>query len=155
MATNESGKPDPQSFDETFLGGRVLKRTLPVLERSSSGPMPSLKRLLLPQGELAQIHDDAEGMRYIAVVELRAGAVRGNHFHNVKQEWFYVCQGEVSLKVAHPPSGVRETIPVRAGDLVFIPAGVAHSIRTLQPGHALEFAPTQFDPADVQPFTLA
>lgn len=117
--------------------------------------MPRLKRLQLPQGELAQIHDGPDGMRYIAFVELRAGAVRGNHFHKVKQEWFYVCQGEVLLKVGDPASDARETIPVRAGDLVFIPPGVAHSISTVRPGHALEFAPTQFDASDSQPFTLA
>lgn len=151
---NQSPQPEPREADQACLNGKVLKWTLPVVEPGSNRPMPQLKRLRLPQGELAQLYDGPEGIQYIALMELRAGAVRGNHYHNVKQEWFYVCQGEVLLKVADPTSRLAESIVVRPGDLVFIPPGIAHSMHTVQPGHALEFAQVPFNSSDSQPFPL-
>jgi quercetin dioxygenase-like cupin family protein len=150
-ASEAAGRP---AMESTFLGGKVLKRTLPVIQGVPSGETVRVKRLLLPQGELAQVFDGPEGMQYLALVELRAGATRGNHYHKVKQEWLYIFQGEVVLTVAELDSPAREQIPLRAGDLAFIPAGTAHAIRTVHPGQALEFAVARFDAADVYPFRL-
>jgi quercetin dioxygenase-like cupin family protein len=132
--------------ETTFLAGKVRKFSLPVVE-GAMGPF-GCKRLLLPQGELARIYDDEEGMRFIAYLELRAGAVRGNHYHHRKAEWVYIVQGEIELLLLDPQTNARDTAPLRTGDLAFIPTGVAHAMRTVQPGHALEFSPSRFDPED-------
>ncbi len=153
MATdNPAGKATSVS-QQTFLRGKVIKRRLPAMERGTADAS-HLKRLLLPQGELAQVYDGPEGMQYIAMVELRAGAIRGNHFHRIKQEWMYVFSGSVRLTVSELDNSARETVLLEAGDLVFIPAGIAHAIRTIEPGQALEFAAARFDAADVHPFPL-
>ena len=154
MTNAISSIPANRVQEASFLGGRVLRQTLPAIQGAPLADVSRLKRLLLPQGELAQVHDGPEGMHYIALVELRADAVRGNHFHRVKQEWLYIFQGEARLTVALVDSSERETIALRAGDLAFIPPGIAHAIRTLQPGLGLEFAATRFDAADVHPFRL-
>lgn len=154
MADVDSIKSAAQDFGERFLGGKVLKRTLPVIQGVPSGDVSRLKRLLLSQGELAQVYDGPEGIEYIALVELRAGCVRGNHFHKVKQEWLYIFQGEVRLTVTDRETSRREVIMLGTGDLAFIPAGVAHAICPIQPGVGLEFAQARFDPRDVYPFAL-
>src|SRR5215813_11994312 len=94
-----------------LLGGKVTKRPLPIVAPSSTPDSHTLKRLMLPQGELAQLYDGDEGIRYIAQIELQAGSVRGNHYHKVKQEWVYVISGELTLIVEDLESKARESTP--------------------------------------------
>jgi len=135
--------------ETTLLGSKVTKRTLPLVQPPSTADSPTLKRLMLPQGELAQFYDGEEGIRYIAQIELQAGSVRGNHYHKVKQEWVYMMSGEVTLIVEDLESKARETAPLVAGDLAFIQIGVAHALQVTKSGQAIEFSAARFDPADI------
>src|SRR5258707_13192040 len=101
--------------ETTLLDGKVTKRTLPLVQPSSTPDSRTLKRLMLPQGELAQFYDGEEGIRYIAQIELQAGSVRGNHYHKVKHEWVYMMSGEVTLIVEDLESKARETALLVAG----------------------------------------
>lgn len=140
--------------ESEFLAGKVVKWSLPVISGRPGLDAPRLKRLLLPQGELAQVHDSDEGIRYLAVIEVRMGSVRGNHYHKVKEEWIYVMQGELSLLVEDMQTKERASVPLQTGDLVMIQIGIAHVLRTVKPGQAIEFSPTRFNPADIFPFSL-
>ena len=133
----------------SILAGKVTKRTLPLVEPSSTPDSRTLKRLMLPQGELAQFYDGDEGIRYIAQIELQAGSVRGNHYHKSKQEWIYVMSGEITLIVEDLESKARESVPLLAGDLAFIQTGVIHTLQVTQSGQAIEFSTSRFDPADI------
>jgi quercetin dioxygenase-like cupin family protein len=132
-----------------LLGGKVRKQALPVVQPSSVPQSRTLKRLMLPQGELAQFYDGDEGIRYIAQIELQAGSVRGNHYHKIKQEWIYVMSGEVTLIVEDLESKARESVELIAGDLAFIQTGVVHTLQVTKSGQAIEFSTTRFDPADI------
>jgi hypothetical protein len=138
----------------TFLDGKVLKRTLPALPSASGSDEPRLKRLLLPQGELAQFYDGEEGMRYLAFIGLQTGAARGHHYHKFKQEWLYLIQGELLLLVEDIESKIRESLPLRTGDVALISPNIAHAFRPLQPGQAVEYSPTRFNRADTFPYPL-
>jgi quercetin dioxygenase-like cupin family protein len=138
----------------SLLGGKVLRRSLPLLHPPLHGDAPVLKRISLPQGELAQFHDGPEPVFYLAYVELRADTDRGNHYHKVKEESLYVLHGEVELLVQDIAIQVRESVFLHAGDLAFIPTGIAHTLRVRISGHAIEFSRTRFDPADIYPFQL-
>ncbi len=147
--------PDHRENESLFLGGRVRKRSLPVLPGPPPAGAPPLKRLKLAQGELAHVYDGEEGVRYIAIVELRPGTIRGNHFHHRKEESVYVIRGELLLAVQDPGSSLPpETLNLKAGDLAFIPAGIAHAYRTTEAGEAVEFSPVRFDASDVQGFRV-
>ena len=135
--------------DCVFLNDKVTKRTLPIIEPSSAPGSPTIKRLMLPQGELAQIYDGEEGIRYIAQIELQADSVRGNHYHKVKQEWVYLMSGEVTLIVEDLGSKSRESVQLKAGDLAFIQTGVVHALRVTRSGQAIEFSTARFDPGDI------
>jgi mannose-6-phosphate isomerase-like protein (cupin superfamily) len=151
-STTQSAVVVPET---TFLNGKVLKRSLPVLQLPLGPDAPALRRLLLPQGELAQFHNAEEGIRYMAFIELLPGQVRGNHYHKIKEELVYVIRGEVSLSVADIDSQARASVPLRAGDLALIRTGIAHALRTVEPGQAIEFSVARFDPADIHRFPLA
>lgn len=138
-----------------YLAGAVKKWSLPVITGRPGPDAPALKRLLLPQGELAQVHDADEGMRYMAVIETRVGCARGNHYHKVKQERIYVLQGELSVAVEDVQTKARASVPLRTGDLVLIQTGIAHALQTVKPGQAIEFGQVRFDATDIFPYPLA
>jgi quercetin dioxygenase-like cupin family protein len=141
--------------ETSFLDGKVLKRALPLLQFPLGPDAPTLKRLLLPQGELAQFYDADEGIRYMAFIELLAGQVRGNHYHKVKEELVYMIRGKALLTVADIESQARASVALQVGDLAVIRTGIAHVIQTVESGQAVEFSVVRFDLADIHRFPLA
>lgn len=140
--------------DEKFFSGGVMRCRLPSLTPDPQMAMPVLKRLMLTQGELAQFHDSEVSIHYIAALELKEGSVRGNHYHRKKMEHVYLMGGEMELIAQEMKSGERAEFVMQAGDLVIIQPGVAHAFRVRRPGVAVEFAPTRFDPSDIQHHSL-
>ena len=145
---------DPAPALKLYLGGRVRKQALPRFDGPPGPSAPPLKRLLLPQGELAQLLDTEQSIRYLAFIELRDGTVRGNHFHKTKQEFIYLIRGRALLLVEDTQSKAQDRAPMEPGDLIFIPTGVAHRLEVLQTGQAVEFSETRFDPTDTYPYQL-
>ena len=141
-------------IDSAFLNGKVIKRSLAAFHGRPPGDAPSLKRLFLPQGELAQVYDDSEGIRYLACIELCKGAVRGNHYHEHKQESIYVIAGEILLAVEDIATKERASFSLVSGDLALIPVRIAHGFRTVLPGQGIEWSPTRFDAKDIYPYPL-
>lgn len=138
----------------SFLSGKVLKTSLPLRELPLAPDAPALKRLVLAQGELAQVYDADEGLRYLAVVELRAGSIRGNHYHHQKKEWIYVIRGALRLAVKDLTSDEHASFSMVPGDLAFIPTQVAHALKVLKSGEAIEFSSARFDAGDSYPFMV-
>jgi mannose-6-phosphate isomerase-like protein (cupin superfamily) len=137
-----------------FLGGGVVKRTLPLLSLPLAPGASSLKRLSLAQGELAQFHDGDEGMRYLAFIELLPGQVRGNHYHKVKVELVYMVRGEAALTVVDLKSAARAELTLRTGEVAMIRTGIAHAFRPIELGYAIEYSSSRFDPADIHRFAV-
>ena len=141
--------------ESTFLNSKVCKQSFPALRLPLEPEAPALRRLLLPQGELAQIYNADQGIRYIAFIELLPGQVRGNHYHKVKEELVYVIRGEVLLSVADIETKASASVALRAGDLAVIRVGVAHALSPMEPGQAIEFSGARFDAADIYKFPVA
>jgi quercetin dioxygenase-like cupin family protein len=140
--------------DTTVFGGKVRKRSLPVYHGSAPPGADGPKRLILPQGELSNIYDAEEGLRYAALIEMRVGTVRGNHVHRVKEELVYVISGRLELIVQESSQGEVLRLELRPGDLAFIATGIAHAIKPLEAGLAIEFSKARFDPADSERVVL-
>jgi quercetin dioxygenase-like cupin family protein len=140
--------------ERAIFGRKVLKRSLPVFHGPPPAGTSGPKRLILPQGELANFYDADEGLRYGALIEMRVGSIRGNHVHRVKEELIYVISGRLELVVQQMPEGERVALELVAGDLAFIATGIAHAIKPLESGLAMEFSKARFDPADVQKVAL-
>ncbi len=134
---------------ELFLNGKFSRLPLPVVQDPRSVPPEALKRLALSQGELAQVHNGAPGIQYLAYVELVSGTTRGNHYHQRKQESFYLISGEMELGLEDIATGEQARVLCRAGDLMRIETGVAHVLRITRSGQGFEFSPQPFDSADV------
>jgi quercetin dioxygenase-like cupin family protein len=108
-----------------------------------------LARLLSPGGELAVLLDGQTAIRHLCYVELRAGQPRGNHYHKLRHERFYVISGEIETHLQDLASGERAKVIMRAGDFAQIAPHVGHTFVPGTAGHALEFAPEPFDAGDV------
>src|SRR5438874_9201479 len=137
-----------------ILSGKVTKMSLPLIQPPSGPAAPILKRLALPQGELAQFYDGEKGVRYVAFIELLPGSPRGNHYHKIKEEWIYLIRGELSLVLEDLASKERAAETMVAGDLVKISTGVAHTLQISESGMAIEFSEARFDPADIYRYVL-
>jgi mannose-6-phosphate isomerase-like protein (cupin superfamily) len=136
------------------LAGKVKRQSLTVFSHPAQVAAATRKRLLLPQGELAQIYNEPEGLRYLAYIELRAGYPRGNHYHERKEEWIYLLHGKLQIVIEDIANRDREVLDCAAGDLVVISPKVAHVLNPLEAGMALEFSPQTFDPSDVIRYIL-
>jgi quercetin dioxygenase-like cupin family protein len=139
--------------EQVLLNGKVKLWSLPQVQ-----PGPNelvLKRVMLPQGELAQMYDAEEGIRYIASIELKAGTVRGNHYHKIKREYVYVLAGKVRCVIVELGTGGKDEIDLAGGSLVFIEPGIAHALDVKESGIAVEFSPDRFDPVDTYRQVLA
>jgi mannose-6-phosphate isomerase-like protein (cupin superfamily) len=143
-----------QMNEITFLDGKVRKQALAVFEGRPPVEAPRLKRLMLSQGELAQVHDGEPGIQYLACLELRKDTARGNHYHKAKNEFLYLLTGKVLLVVENIETKERTAISVAAGDLLFIPVQIAHGFRTIESGLGIEFSMSPFDPVDIYSFPL-
>src|SRR5436305_10949814 len=106
--------------ETSLLAGKVVRQSLPILQPPTAPNSPVLKRLKLPQGELAQFYDGDPGIRYIAYLELLPGNPRGNHYHTHKPEWIYLLTGELSLFVEDLGTKKGEKLTMVAGEIVRI-----------------------------------
>jgi oxalate decarboxylase/phosphoglucose isomerase-like protein (cupin superfamily) len=102
-----------------------------------------------PGGELTVLTDGTIPIRHLSYVELREGKLRGNHYHKLRHETFYVISGELELRLQDLATGEGASIIMRTGDLARLDPEVVHTFVPAKSGHALEFAPEHFDATDV------
>jgi quercetin dioxygenase-like cupin family protein len=140
--------------EEAFFSGKLRRIQLPVFTQPTGPDAPLLKRLLLPQGELAQFHEADEGMHYMALLELKEGGVRGNHYHRQKREYVYVISGKVELLAENLADRAQVSLSLAAGELAIIETNIGHALRTVEAGSAIEFSPSRFDRTDVYRYPL-
>jgi mannose-6-phosphate isomerase-like protein (cupin superfamily) len=131
-----------------FFGGRVEIKSLAVTDQPATRTDPQA-RIISPKGELAVLGDGSISIHHLAYVELRAAMVRGDHYHKLRHEYFYLISGALKLNLQDVSTGERASIEMKAGDLAYITPGIAHALHPLKEGHGIEFAVEQFDQADV------
>jgi oxalate decarboxylase/phosphoglucose isomerase-like protein (cupin superfamily) len=131
-----------------LLSGKVEIRSLEVTQQPAARKDVQA-RLMTAGGELAVLADGKSPIRHLSYVELCAGRVRGNHFHKLRHETFYLIAGELELHLQDVQSGERAVVPMKAGDLARIAPEVAHAFLPRTDGHGIEFATEIFDSGDV------
>lgn len=136
--------------DLRLFDGRLLKRTLRLLQPGPETSVLEMKRLDLAQGELIQLFTGTgeRTLRYLAIIEFRPDQPRGNHYHLRKEEWVYVILGHVDLVARDRSSNSTTQLRLNAGDVAFIGPGVEHVLKPGAAGYGIEFSTTPFDPQD-------
>lgn len=132
---------------KTLFNGRVKIETLSSIISPVGQKIEGPARLLLEKGELTKIYDGEEPVKYIAYVEFIPGKIRGGHYHD-RQEYFYIIRGEMEFELIDVDTKVAESAIVKEGDLIFLSSKIAHRIKTIKAGHAIEFSKNRFQLED-------
>jgi dTDP-4-dehydrorhamnose 3,5-epimerase-like enzyme len=105
------------------------------------------KRWEEERGEFVQISYKEE-IRHLALFEIRKGFSRGNHYHEVKEEIFYVVSGKMRALFLDMDDLQKEEFVLEMGDKIRIKPRCAHIFYGLEDTRVVEYSPQIFDPQD-------
>lgn len=92
----------------------------------------------------------------VYLFSVNPGVIRGNHYHQHKNEWFFIAQGQVELVLGDREASEQTTLLLseEQPEVVFIPAGVAHAVRNTRSTTAVVIAyiDQEFDPDNPDTF---
>lgn len=132
-----------------------------VSQPLSGVKVTQLKLLKDDRGWLAEIlrQEQLEGATsfgQVLVTTAYPGAVKGNHYHRRKTEWFCVIKGRGLLRLEDNLSGACQELHLGDGNLVTvkIPPEVTHAIQNEgeEMLYLLIYANEPFDPQDPDTF---
>jgi quercetin dioxygenase-like cupin family protein len=101
-----------------------------IIPRSAQAQQPGVKRTALQQHDLSVPGREAVQAR----IDFEPGAVAPRHSHP-GEEIIYVLEGLLEYRVEGKPP-----VTLKAGDVLFIPAGVIHAAKNVGSGNAAELA---------------
>ena len=128
---------------------KVTIRRLPVLDGPPARPVLDGVRIRMRAGETVPVWNGGP-WRFIAYLEMLPGSDtwRGNHWHELKTEYFYVVSGRLRAVFEDLDTGERLDTELETGTTVTIAPRVAHAFKGLERSQALECSPFEFDASD-------
>jgi quercetin dioxygenase-like cupin family protein len=105
------------------------------------------KRWKEERGEFVQITYQ-EVMKHLAAFEIRKGFSRGNHYHEEKEEVFYVFQGKMKASFMEMDTLQKEERILEKGDKIRIKPHCAHLFSGLEDTLVIEYSPQVYDQRD-------
>jgi dTDP-4-dehydrorhamnose 3,5-epimerase-like enzyme len=105
------------------------------------------KRWEEERGEFVQISYKEE-MRHLAIFEIRKGFSRGNHYHEKKEEIFYVVKGKIRALLVDMDTLQKEEDVFEKGDKIRIKPRCGHLFFGLEDSLIVEYSPQIFDVED-------
>ncbi len=105
------------------------------------------KRWVDEKGEFVQI-SYREDIGHLAFFELRKGRTRASHYHERKEEVFYVISGKIRAVFVDPASGERKTFILQKGMKIRVRTGVGHMFHGIEDSHVVEYSPQYYDKED-------
>jgi mannose-6-phosphate isomerase-like protein (cupin superfamily) len=137
----------------SYFGGKVWIKPLIVTDQPATRADVQA-RLKFPNGELAVLGDGKTAIHHLSYVELKEAMPRGNHYHKLRHEYFYLISGDAEMVFEDIATKEQSGTLLRPGDLVYIKPEIAHVFVPRQEGHAIEYAAEIFDAADVYRYPL-
>jgi mannose-6-phosphate isomerase-like protein (cupin superfamily) len=138
---------------KSFFGGLVEIKPLLLTDKPASRPEVRA-RISTPKGEMAVLADTGQIIRHLAYLEFIPGVRRGDHYHKLRHESFYLISGNLSLLLEEIASGAKAHLELEPGDFATIHPGVVHTFVPRSSGQGLEFAAEPFDASDVYPHPI-
>jgi mannose-6-phosphate isomerase-like protein (cupin superfamily) len=139
---------------QSFFGGKALIRPLLLTDQPATRPEVRA-RLAGPKGEMVVLADTGQVIRHLAYLEFLPDRRRGDHYHKLRLEHFYLISGNISLLLEEIATGTKATVDLAPGDFGLIHPGIAHTFVPCSPGQGLEFAAEPFDLSDVYPHAIS
>lgn len=109
-----------------------------------------VKRWEEERGGFVQISYQEE-IWHLAIFEIRKGFSRGNHYHEKKEEIFYVVNGKMRALFVDMDSLQREEYLLDKGDKIRIKPRCGHLFIGLEDTLVVEYSPQIYDNQDRYP----
>jgi dTDP-4-dehydrorhamnose 3,5-epimerase-like enzyme len=111
------------------------------------------KRWEEERGEFVQIAYKEE-MRHLAFFEIRRGFSRGSHYHETKEEIFYVIKGKIKATFMDMDTLENEELILAKGDKIRIRPRCGHRFYGLEDTLVVEYSPQVFEREDNYPVDI-
>jgi oxalate decarboxylase/phosphoglucose isomerase-like protein (cupin superfamily) len=105
------------------------------------------KRWEEERGEFVQISYKEE-IRHLAVFEIRKGFSRGSHYHEAKEEIFYVVSGKMRALFLDMDTLQKEEYILEKGDKIRLKPRCGHIFYGLEDTLVVEYSPQVFNMED-------
>jgi len=109
--------------------------------------IPGEKRWEEERGEFVQIAYQ-EVMQHLAAFEIRKGFSRGDHYHERKEEIFYVFRGKIKASFLDMDTLQREERILEKGDKIRVKPRCGHLFHGLEDTVVIEYSPQVYDRED-------
>ena len=96
------------------------------------------------RGSITDLLNTKDPFHHIGMITFTEGAIRANHYHKESDQYDFVLSGKVELatKPAEDESAPIETHILEAGDLAYIPKGIIHAYKALEPSTMIDVTTT-------------
>jgi dTDP-4-dehydrorhamnose 3,5-epimerase-like enzyme len=109
--------------------------------------IPGAKRWVEERGEFVQVAYREE-IHHLAIFEIKEGFFRGSHFHEKKEEVFYIFDGKIRAIFMDMDTLQKEEKILEKGDRIRVKPRCGHIFRALEDTLVVEYSPQVFDPED-------
>jgi len=116
--------------------------------------IPGAKRWEEERGEFVQIAYQ-EVMRHLAAFEIRKGFSRGNHYHEKKEEIFYVFQGRIKATFIDMDTLQKQERILEKGNKIRVKPRCGHLFYGLEDTLVIEYSPQVYDKEDTYKIKLS
>jgi dTDP-4-dehydrorhamnose 3,5-epimerase-like enzyme len=128
------------------------KVTIEKLPKTKEIPGP--KRWEEERGEFVQIAYQ-ESMRHLAAFEIRKGYSRGDHYHEKKEEIFYIFQGKIKASLIDMDTHEKGEKILEKGDRIRVKPRCGHRFYGLEDTLVIEYSPQVYDIEDTHKVNLS
>ncbi len=119
-----------------------------IVEKLPEGKdIDGAKRWSEDKGEFVQI-SHREDIGHLAFFELKKGHVRGNHYHEKKEEVFYIISGKVRAIFFDIDSSEKEEQILTRGDKIKVATRIGHIFLGIEDTLVVEYSPQYYDKED-------
>ena len=120
----------------------------------STKEIPGAKRWEEERGEFVQIAYQ-EVMYHLAAFEIRKGFSRGDHYHEKKEEIFYVFQGKIKASFIDMDTLQKQERILEKGDKIRVKPRCGHLFYGLEDTVVIEYSPQVYDKEDSYKINLS
>jgi len=82
------------------------------------------------------------------ILEFKSSSCCSMHYHVKKKETLYILEGECEIEIIDPKNADREIFKMKMGDVLHIPIGLCHQVRTSTIGCKILEISTHHDDED-------
>jgi len=132
--------------------GRAMNKVI-IEELPDTKEIPGAKRWEEERGEFVQVAYQ-EAFCHLAAFEIRKGYARGSHYHEKKEEIFYVFRGKIKASFKDMDTFQEEERILKKGDKIRVKPRCGHLFYGLEDTLVIEYSPQSYDKGDTYKIEL-